>query len=222
MATESELEDTEREIFPTLGFTADEVDALLRAATVTSGVTRTSSPTPTSATFAVDGASLRVEHHPGHTPGHVWLVDETSGAIFVGDYVIANHPTNAGLERDARPPDRPRAAAGAVQRRASRAHDSGERRPCSRRTDPRSPTTRRYRESACARPTAGRETCSKALRDAGPMTPSRSGGSCTATGSTTNWEVVADLIGRLDLLCRRRASDRPHGGRWGLVLPSRH
>jgi glyoxylase-like metal-dependent hydrolase (beta-lactamase superfamily II) len=43
-------------------------------------------------------ATLRIEHHPGHAPGHIWVIDEASGAIFAGDYLLAGSPTNAGLE----------------------------------------------------------------------------------------------------------------------------
>jgi glyoxylase-like metal-dependent hydrolase (beta-lactamase superfamily II) len=50
--------------------------------------------------FGCGDARLRVEHHAGHTPGHAWIIEERSGAIFAGDYLIANHPTNAGLEVD--------------------------------------------------------------------------------------------------------------------------
>jgi glyoxylase-like metal-dependent hydrolase (beta-lactamase superfamily II) len=50
--------------------------------------------------FTCGESRLRIEHRAGHTPGHCWVVEERSGAIFVGDYVIADHPTNAGLEID--------------------------------------------------------------------------------------------------------------------------
>ena len=44
---------------------------------------------------------LRLEHHPGHTPGHIWAVEEVTGAIFCGDFLLASSPTSAGLELDA-------------------------------------------------------------------------------------------------------------------------
>jgi glyoxylase-like metal-dependent hydrolase (beta-lactamase superfamily II) len=57
-------------------------------------------PLEDGATFETGGAKLRVEHHPGHSPGHVWVIDDASGTIFVGDYILSDHPTNAGLEVD--------------------------------------------------------------------------------------------------------------------------
>lgn len=46
------------------------------------------------------GAQLAIEHHPGHTPGHIWAFEESSGMLFVGDYLLANFPTNAGMHPD--------------------------------------------------------------------------------------------------------------------------
>jgi glyoxylase-like metal-dependent hydrolase (beta-lactamase superfamily II) len=43
-------------------------------------------------------SSLRVFHRPGHTPGHLWAQETSTGALFVGDYLLASGPTNAGLE----------------------------------------------------------------------------------------------------------------------------
>lgn len=54
----------------------------------------------TDGAFLAGRASLRAEHRPGHTPGHVWLVDEASGAVFVGDHLLAGSPTSAGLDAD--------------------------------------------------------------------------------------------------------------------------
>ena len=50
------------------------------------------------------GCRLRVEHHPGHTPGHLWLSEEDSGALFAGDYLLASGPTNPGMVTDAAAP----------------------------------------------------------------------------------------------------------------------
>lgn len=44
---------------------------------------------------------LRIGHHPGHSPGHIWASDESSKHLFVGDYLLANSPTNAGMHPDA-------------------------------------------------------------------------------------------------------------------------
>ena len=55
---------------------------------------------PDDATYEIGDATLDVEHRPGHAPGHVWITERTSGAIFIGDYLLANMPTNAGMEID--------------------------------------------------------------------------------------------------------------------------
>lgn len=47
---------------------------------------------------------LRIEHHPGHARGHIWAIDESTGAIFGGDYLLAPSSTNPGLYTD---PDHP-------------------------------------------------------------------------------------------------------------------
>ena len=47
---------------------------------------------------------LRIEHRAGHTPGHVWITDVASGAIFGGDYLIVSSPTNPGMMPDAASP----------------------------------------------------------------------------------------------------------------------
>lgn len=66
--------------------------------------------TPRFTTFTEDltipsgGGPLRIEHHPGHTPGHVWVVHEQTGVIFGGDFLLADSPTNAGMDLDASQP----------------------------------------------------------------------------------------------------------------------
>ncbi len=42
--------------------------------------------------------SLRIEHQAGHSPGHVWAIDEESRWIYAGDYLLTNSPTNAGMD----------------------------------------------------------------------------------------------------------------------------
>jgi glyoxylase-like metal-dependent hydrolase (beta-lactamase superfamily II) len=54
--------------------------------------------------FEVGDSVLRVEHHAGHTPGHLWLTYDPSGAIFTADYLLASGPTNPGLMLDADSP----------------------------------------------------------------------------------------------------------------------
>jgi glyoxylase-like metal-dependent hydrolase (beta-lactamase superfamily II) len=46
------------------------------------------------------GTQLQIQHHPGHSPGHIWAFDESNAALFVGDYLLANSPTNAGMQPD--------------------------------------------------------------------------------------------------------------------------
>jgi glyoxylase-like metal-dependent hydrolase (beta-lactamase superfamily II) len=50
--------------------------------------------------ISAGGVELRIEHHPGHSPGHIWAFDKRSAALFVGDYLLANSPTNAGMQPD--------------------------------------------------------------------------------------------------------------------------
>jgi len=54
--------------------------------------------------FAAGGTTLRVEHLGGHSAGHVIVVDEPTGAVFAGDYLLAHTPTNSGLDLDASHP----------------------------------------------------------------------------------------------------------------------
>lgn len=58
--------------------------------------------------FEAGGRTLVVEHRPGHSPGHVWVTDAQSGSIFAGDYLLADTPTNAGIEPEPGDPARRR------------------------------------------------------------------------------------------------------------------
>ena len=49
-------------------------------------------------TIPAGDASLRIEHHAGHSPGHIWAIDEENRSIYAGDYLLANSPTNAGMD----------------------------------------------------------------------------------------------------------------------------
>lgn len=44
----------------------------------------------------VDGGELRVVHTPGHTPGHICLVDERRGVLLTGDHVLPRITPNVG------------------------------------------------------------------------------------------------------------------------------
>ncbi|MGH2759834.1 MAG: MBL fold metallo-hydrolase [Actinomycetota bacterium] len=197
LSTDPDGPQTERQIFPTLGFTHEEVELFFSAGGFEWRFPDFI-PFPPGARFDVGDSVLAVEHHPGHTPGHVWITEERSGAIFVGDYVLANHPTNAGLERD---PDHPSGRAQLLQQ-----YNAGLRELMAREApvllpahgppigDHRDLLRRRLQKS-------GRRTKNvlAALRDAGRVT-------CVELGRRMyrerieSWEVVADLVGRLDLL----------------------
>ncbi len=207
MATNPNWEDTEREIFPTLGFTAEEVDRFF-AADGEGYEWRHPDFTPFPEDFAVAGAELRIEHHPGHTPGHVWIVDDRSGAIFVGDYVLANHPTNAGLERD---PTHPSGRAQLLEQ-----YNAGLRELMKRQTPALFPAhgppitdhadliTKRLRKTD-----RRTESVLDGLNEHGPITPIALGRRLYRDRIDNNWEAVADLIGRLDLLVSQgRATSR--------------
>jgi glyoxylase-like metal-dependent hydrolase (beta-lactamase superfamily II) len=60
---------------------------------------------------AVDlpGARIRIVPTPGHTPGHICVVDEVAGAIMTGDHVLPHITPNIGIDR-LDPPDRDAAA----------------------------------------------------------------------------------------------------------------
>lgn len=197
MATDPGWQETERQIFPAIGFTHEEVERFFgddgydwRFPDFT--------PFPRDAPFVVGEATLRIEHHPGHTPGHVWITEDRSGAIFVGDYLLANHPTNAGLERDAGHPS------GRAQLLVQ--YNAGLRELMSRDApmvfpghgppiaDHAEIVRRRLRKT-------DRRTASvlESLRRTGPTTPVALG-RLMYRDRMENWEVVADLVGRLDLL----------------------
>ncbi len=153
-------------------------------------------------TFGAMGSrygDLRVEHHPGHSPGHVWIVHERSGGIFVGDYLLANGPTNAGMEIDrtnryGRAPLLQQYNAGLLELRESMApvllpaHGP----PI---TDHVALIDKRLAKS-------NRRTrhVLDGLASGGPTTVLALGRKLWGSRVENNWEVLADLVGRLDLL----------------------
>ena len=206
--------DTERALFPPLGFTKDEVERFFGG---WSGEFRAPEFTPLADgdVFVVGDSRLRIEHHPGHSLGHVWVVEERTNAIFVGDYVIADHPTNAGLERD---PDHPSGRAQLLE-----AYNQGLRELAERdaplvlaghgppMTDHRDVITRRLAKSD--RRTRG---VLDGLRSHGPVTAVALGRLLYRDRMDSNWEVVSDLVGRLDLLVAegRATSRMGEDGAW--------
>ncbi len=197
MSTDPDWPQTERQIFPTLGFTPEEVERFFSDGGYEWRFPEFT-PFPADASFVVGEATLRIEHHPGHTPGHVWAVEERSLAIFVGDYVLANHPTNAGLERDS---GHPSGRAQLLQQ-----YNAGLRELLGRDAavllpahgppiaDHRELLTRRLQKTD--RRTRNVLT---ALAETGPGTAVELGRRMYRD-RIESWEVVADLVGRLDLL----------------------
>ncbi len=198
MATDPNWQETERQIFPALGFTSAEVDRFFGGESYEWRFPDFT-PLDDGAVFTVGDAILRIEHHAGHTPGHVWIVDETSGAIFVGDYVLAHHPTNAGLERDHEHPTGRAQLLGAYNAGLRELMD----RPAPVLLPGHGPPITDHREVIARRlHKTDRRTRSvlAALREHGPTTAVVLGRRLYRDRMDTNWEVVADLTGRLDLL----------------------
>lgn len=197
MSTDPDWQETERRIFPTLGFTHEEVERFFSSGGFEWRFPDFS-PFPRDAVFETGNSRLVVEHRPGHTPGHVWITEERTKAVFVGDYVLAHHPTNAGLERDAMHPS------GRAQ--LLQQYNAGLRELMARDAPvllpAHGPPIADHRDVLARRlQKTGRRTRSvlAGLREAGLVT-------CVELGRRMyrdrieNWEVVADLVGRLDLL----------------------
>jgi glyoxylase-like metal-dependent hydrolase (beta-lactamase superfamily II) len=185
-----------RELFGPLGYTAELLDRYFSGEWKFE--TPEFSPLIGGDVFEVGTTRLRIEHRPGHTPGHIWVTDETSKAMFVGDYLIADHPTNAGLEIDRTDPT---GRAPLLQQ-----YTEGLRELASRPapalfaahgppiTDHRALIERRLQKS-------DRRTARvlKALSDM-PTSAFDLGTRLYRGRAAGSWEVMADLTGRLDLL----------------------
>jgi glyoxylase-like metal-dependent hydrolase (beta-lactamase superfamily II) len=164
-------------------------------------------PVEDGARFDTGAARLRIEHHAGHSPGHVWVVDDTSGAIFVGDYILGDHPTNAGLEVDrshptGRSPLLTGYNAGLRELMARQAPvlfpahgppiaDHAD--LIGRRLEKTDRRTRHVADALSARPQSALDV----------------GRHLYGTRAESSWEMMADLVGRLDLLVTEgRATSR--------------
>lgn len=153
-------------------------------------------------------ATLHVEVHPGHTAGHCWLVHADSGAMFVGDYVLSDHPTNAGLEIDGSHPT------GRMQLLQS--YNEGLRELAGRTTPAlfagHGPAITEHVEliERRLRKTDRRTRhVLDALREHPHTTPLDLGRAMYRTRAETSWDVMSDLTGRLDLLVAEgRATSR--------------
>jgi glyoxylase-like metal-dependent hydrolase (beta-lactamase superfamily II) len=206
---------TNEVLFPPLGFTEEQVAGFwsdegphdMRAPAFTAMTDGT--------VFQTGETRLRVEHHAGHSPGHVWVVDEASGAIFVGDYIIGDHPTNAGMEIDETQPmgRAPLLAQYNAGLRALRdrpapvlfpAHGppiSDHAALIERRLAKSDRRTRHVLEGVVKHPNSTALEIGRALYGTRPE---------------RSWEVVADLVGRLDLLVAegRVSSRMGEDGAW--------
>lgn len=200
--------ESNRALFVPLGFSDEQIGKVFSGEPSFELRTPVFSPIEDGAIFDTGDTRLRVELHPGHSPGHLWIVEERTGAIFVGDYVIADHPTNAGMELD---PSHPSGRAPLLQQYTAGLRELRERPapalfpghgpPISghvelidRRLAKSDRRTRHVLEGLSKHPSATVFELGRALYGSRPE---------------RSWEVVADLVGRLDLLVAEgRASAR--------------
>jgi glyoxylase-like metal-dependent hydrolase (beta-lactamase superfamily II) len=203
---------TNREIFLPLGFTEEMIGRFWGGSDEDDGPAFEwkvphFTPVEDGAIFETGDARLRVEHHAGHSPGHVWVVDDTTGAIFTGDYILADHPTNAGLEVD-RSHRTGRAQLLAVYNAGLRelmARDAPALSPghgppitdhrglIGRRLEKTHRRTRHVHDALGDRPQSALEV----------------GRALYGTRAEHSWEMMSDLVGRLDLLVTEgRATSR--------------
>jgi glyoxylase-like metal-dependent hydrolase (beta-lactamase superfamily II) len=144
------------------------------------------------------GRALRIEHHPGHSPGHLWVIDEPSGAIFTGDYVLADHPTNAGLEVD---PDDPTGRAPLLAQ-----YNNGLRELMARQAPALFPghgppiTNHRGFIERRLNKTDRRTRHVLGALDDQPRSALNVGRKLYGARAEQSWEIMSDLAGRLDLL----------------------
>lgn len=193
-----------RELFGPLGYSDELLDRYF------TGEWKFRKPELTPLTGEVSG--FEIEHHPGHTPGHVWITH--GDAMYVGDYLIADHPTNSGLEIDR---SHPTGRAPLFEQFENGLRELAERvvpallpahgPPI---TDHKSLIGRRLQKSA-------RRT-KRVLAALGPepLTPVEVGRKLYRGHAESSWEVMADLTGRLDLLVSqgRAASRLGEDGVW--------
>lgn len=198
---------TNREIFLPLGFTEEMIATFWSDGPTFDWKLPSFTPVLDGEVFETGTARLRIEHHPGHSPGHIWVVDDATGAIFVGDYVLADHPTNGGLEIDRTHPTG-RAPLLALYNEGLRelmdreapalfpGHGppiAGHRDLIRRRLEKTERRTRHVHNALSERPRTALDV----------------GRAMYGGRAERSWEMMADLVGRLDLLvAERRASSR--------------
>ncbi len=200
IADPSTWEQSNHELFGPLGFSADDIASVFGDESSSFDMRMpVFSQLDDGAVFTTGDTRLRVELHPGHSPGHVWVVDEETGAIFVGDYLIADHPTNAGMEIDHTQPlgrapllQQYNAGLRALRERPAPvlfpAHGppiTGHAPLIDRRLSKSNRRTRHVLDGVRKHPNSTALEIGRALYGSRPQ---------------RSWEVVADLVGRLDLL----------------------
>ena len=192
--------DTNRKLFVPLGFSLEMLEAFFDDEEDADLEWRFPDFTPMDDgdTFETGAVSLRVEHHPGHSPGHVWVIDDATRAIFVGDYMLANHPTNAGLELDA---SHPTGRMPLLERYNAGLRELMERpSPCLFPAHgPPIPGHRDLIERRLAKTDRRTRHVFDAL-DTSPATALEVAHRLYGARAENSWEIMADLVGRLDLL----------------------
>jgi len=165
--------------------------------------------------YVVGDMTLRVEHHPGHSPGHVWIIEEATGAIFIGDYLLANMPTNAGMEIDR---TNPLGRAPLLEQ-----YNAGLRELRSRETPVLLPAHGppitdhvALIDKRLSKSDRRTRHVFDGLSSAGPITALALGRKLWGSRVENNWEVLADLVGRLDLLVAegRASAQMGEDGSW--------
>lgn len=191
--------ESDRELFLPLGFSESQLGSFFDGEGSSAMPAPVFSSMDDGAVFTTGDTDLRIELHPGHSPGHVWVVDDATGAIFVGDYLIGDHPTNAGMEVDRSQPmgrapllQQYNAGLRELRGRAAPALFPAHGPPITdhaalidRRLAKSERRTRHVLEGVVKHPNATALEIGRALYGSRPE---------------RSWEVVSDLVGRLDLL----------------------
>lgn len=149
--------------------------------------------------FMVGSTKLRIDHRPGHTPGHVWITDNGSGAIFVGDYLLAGHATNAGMEID---PQHPSGRVPLLERYTQGLRELRDRAAPALFPAHGPPITNHAEliDRRLAKSSRRTRHVLDGLRKAPSSSALDLGRHLYGSRPERSWEVVADLVGRVDLL----------------------
>ncbi len=187
--------DVAREMFMPLGFD----EALFERFTEGEWHWRPPHFKPLGDRYTVGETTLRVEHHPGHSPGHVWVIEERTGAIFIGDYLLANMPTNAGMELDRTHPRGRMPLLGQYNAGLSELYER-ETPALFPAHGPLITDHRALIEKRLARSARRTRHVLAELTKGPPSTVIELGRRLWGSRVEQSWEVLADLVGRLDLL----------------------